>query len=111
MKLSELRPCDNCGGIVAPQFYIVRSSLAIINPQSANATLGLTQMFGGHLALAEVMSPDADAVKIAGEFNKELWIELRLCRDCYMSDINLAEVAERNSDREATKQQLQSAPK
>ena len=105
MKLSELRPCDKCGGIVAPQFYIVRTSLAIINPQSANATLGLTQMFGGHLALAEAMSPDADAVKIAGEFNKELWTELRLCTACYMSDLNIAEIAERQADERERKRE------
>lgn len=111
MKLSELRPCDNCGGIVAPQFYIVQTSLAIINPQAANATLGLTQMFGGHLALAEAMSPDAEAVKIAGEFNKELWTELRVCAKCYMQPLNLAEIAECNSERERAKQELQSETK
>ena len=105
MKLSELRPCDNCGGIIAPQFYVVRTSLAIIDAQAANATLGLTQMFNGALGLAEAMSPMPDAVKIAGEFDKSLWVEDFLCRDCFMTKgINLAQLGEATSERQAEKE-------
>ena len=98
MKLSELRPCDCCGGKIAPNFYVVRGSLAVFSPQAANATLGLTTMFGGALALAEAMSPDPEVVKVAGEFDKSLWSELFLCQTCYMGNVNLAMIGERRSE-------------
>lgn len=98
MKLSDLRACDCCGGKIAPQFYVLRSSLALFVPRAANATLGLAQMFGNTreaLAIAEVMSPEPEVVKIAGDEMKELWLELFLCFDCAMKPVNLAEIAER----------------
>lgn len=95
MKLSEVRPCDNCGGKIAPQFYLVRGTLALFSPQAANATLGLATMFGGALGLAEVMSPDAEAVKLAGDFDKRLWNEFLLCQMCYMGEVNLAMLGEK----------------
>lgn len=98
MKLSEVRPCDCCGGKIAPNFYVVRGSLAVFSPQAANATLGLTQMFGGALALAEAMSPDPEVVKIAGEFDKSLWHELFLCQSCYMGDVNIALLNDKRGD-------------
>ena len=107
MKLSEVRPCDCCGGKIAPQFYLVRGSLAIFSPQAANATLGLTQMFGGALALAEAMSPDSEVVKVAGEFNKELWSEFLLCQECYMKPVNLAMLGEKRAEVEERKRETE----
>lgn len=98
MKLSDLRPCDNCGGKIAPQFYVVRFSLALINADVANQTLGLTQMLGGSLALAEVFASGKDAVIIAGEKDKTLLDEIYLCSDCYCGDVNLAMLAEKVYD-------------
>ena len=98
MKLSELHACDGCGKQIAPQFYIVRSSLAVFSPNAANATLGLTTMFGGALALAEAMSPDPEVVKIAGEFDKSLWNEFLLCQMCYMGEVNLAMLCEKRAE-------------
>lgn len=102
MKLSELRPCDCCGGKIAPNFYVVRGSLAVFSPHAANATLGLATMFGGALALAEAMSPDSEVVKIAGEFDKALWNEIFLCQSCYMGDVNLAMISEKRSEAKET---------
>lgn len=84
MKLSELRPCDNCGGPVGTIFNVVRITRAFVAPRAANQTLGLMQMFGGHLAIAEALTPEADCVKIAGDENEQLMTELLICQDCYM---------------------------
>jgi len=77
--------CDNCGGLVKQIFYVVRTSLAVVSPNAFNQVAGLTQMFGGRLGLAEVMAPDADVVKIAGDEDKRLMTELLICQDCYMT--------------------------
>ena len=100
MKLSQIRPCDYCGGKIAPQFYVVRGSLAIFNPIAANATLWLTTMFGGALSLAEAMSPDSEVVKIAGEFDKSLWSEFFLCQKCYMGEVNISLLNDKRGDAE-----------
>lgn len=83
MKLSELRPCDNCGGKIAPQFYVIRITQAFVTP-SANQTLGLATMFHGNLGLAEVFSPDPDPVKVLGDEEPSLMTELIVCPDCYL---------------------------
>lgn len=100
MKLSELRPCDACGGVIAPQFYVLKLSLAIIDAREANNTLGLTQMFGGALGLAEAMSPTPNAVKIAGEHDARLWDTLFLCRDCVLlkEDLDLGQLLAKRQD-------------
>ena len=100
MKLSQLRKCDSCHGTLAPQgmFYVVRSSLAVVKASAFNQTMGLVRIFGGgtgSLAVAEAMSPQPDAVLIAGDEQKELMDEFLICHDCYLSkDINLAQLAE-----------------
>ncbi len=94
MKLSQLKPCASCGGKIAPVFYVVRVSLAIVTP-AANTTLGLNQMFRGNLALAEVFTSEPHPVKVAGDEDPNLMTELLLCQDCYMSEVNLAVLAEK----------------
>lgn len=81
MKLSELRPCDNCGQKIAPLFYVARVSQAMVMP-AANQVLGMTQYFNGNLALAEMFAPEDEVVKVFGEEKKELMDELLLCSDC-----------------------------
>jgi len=95
MKLSEIRPCDNCGGPLVPIFYVVRSSIAVFNPDATNEMLGLTRMFHGSLALAEIMGSKPDAVKIGGDEEENLLIEIYLCQACYIGDVNLALLAEK----------------
>lgn len=107
MKLSEIRPCDNCGGKIVPMFYVVRFSVAMFAPRATNEMLGLTQMFGGSLQLAEVMGADPEAVKIAGDEEPALWTDLLICQDCFMGisrdgsrvikPLNLALLAEKVS--------------
>lgn len=99
MKLSELRPCASCGGTLdGGIFYIVWSSVAVIDAHAANRTLGLTQFFGGTgagLQLAEAMGADADCVKIGSDVEPNLKTFLFLCTSCYCADVNLAVLAEK----------------
>lgn len=98
MKLSDLRPCDNCGGKIAPAFYVVRISQAFIMP-AARQTLGLMEMFHGNLGLAEVFTPDPDAVKVVGDEEKSLMTELLLCQNCrLMGKVDLVVLGERRNE-------------
>lgn len=95
MKLSDLRPCDNCGGKIAPAFYVVRISPAFIVP-AARQTLGLMEMFHGNLRLAELFTPEPDAVRVAGDEEKTLMTELLLCENCYlMGKVDLVVLSEK----------------
>jgi len=95
MKLSQIRPCDHCCGAIVPIFFVVWTSFAVFNADATNEMLGLARMFQGSLALAEVMGSLPEAVKIGGEENKELWVEVYLCQNCYIGDVNLALLAEK----------------
>ena len=101
MKLSEIRPCDNCGGKIAPAFYIVKTSLVMFNPQETNQVLGMTQYFGGALGLAEAMAPEADVVKIAGDEQERLWDKIFICMDCFCKGFNIAQIIEKVNERKA----------
>jgi len=85
MKLSELRPCDCCGGKLIPMFHIIEVRTALFDSRAGRQTGGLLEYFGGlnnpgALAIAECMSPDADVVKVPSE----LKVELILCNKCYL---------------------------
>lgn len=94
LKLSELRPCDVCNGPLVPAFQHIQIRHAIFNADNANATLGLTQMYGGlsrrgALAIAEALSPGADAaVDVVNE--PEITTTLFVCLKCMMEPIDLA---------------------
>lgn len=97
MKLSEIRPCDNCKQKIAPIFYVVRISQALFTRET-NQVLGLVQILGGSLELAEVMSPEPDVVKVFADENKALGTELFLCQNCVLScDLNLAALIEQRN--------------
>ena len=95
MKLSEIRPCDNCGGNLQPIFYLVDTTLAILDHQAINQVIGMTHYMQGHLQLAEMFSPKPDVVTIAGDKDPNLRTRLFLCQDCYMMQgVNLAKLSE-----------------
>lgn len=77
MKLSELKPCDKCGGKIAPVFYVVNMQQVMIDAVAANRTLALNQMFGGALGLAENMSPDDSVTQV---LNQKRAI---ICQECF----------------------------
>lgn len=96
MKLSELHPCDHCHGALDQHFYVVKVTHAFINARATNEVLGLNQFFQGGLKLAETFAPNDNPVAVAGEFDKSLWDELLLCRDCVLkNEISLAMAMEK----------------
>jgi len=97
MKLSDLHVCDSCGGAVGMQFYVVRVSLAIVMAREANQVLGLAQMLGGRLGLAEVFAPDDNAVMVFGDEDKSLMDELLICMNCLQRDVHLAQMLDRRT--------------
>ncbi len=100
MKLSQIRPCDNCGGAFkGGVFNVVRTSLAFVSPNAAKQVLGLNQYFGGALGLAESMAPEPDAVKIAMDEDRTLMTEILICQECFTSELNYAILAEKVNDR------------
>lgn len=109
-NLNELRACDNCNGPVGMMFYVVRMSIAVVNPDAVNETIGMHQFFGGRAsaALVENFSPSSShGFKIAMDEDegKELCTEAFICSTCYLESIDLPRLAERIATRRnATKQ-------
>lgn len=104
MKLSELRPCDNCGNKLAPAPYRLHLTQGLFNAVSVNTNLGMMYMLGDSLTLAEVMSPNSEVLEFFGDKNKDLEDEILLCQDCVMTkDISLALLIERVNQREKSK--------
>jgi hypothetical protein len=101
LKLSELRPCDNCGQKLVPFFQHIQIRHAIFNANNVNATLGLVHMWGGKgLGIAEAMSPGGDtAVEVLDE--SEATRTLFICNDCFTEPLNFAVLAEKLAAREA----------
>jgi|ERR1700722_10425197 len=105
LKLSDLRPCDLCGGKIIPQFYIFEIKFALFSNRNTNEVLGLTQMFGGTgspgaFAIAETMSAGGDRAVIVSE-DPNLNSKLFVCQQCYLlrsGDILIA--IERKNERE-----------
>jgi len=65
--------------------------------------MGLMQMFGGNLALAEAMSPEPDCVMVMGDEEPSLMTELFICQECFLAKpVELALIVEKaNDDKEA----------
>lgn len=84
MEATELRPCDWCGGAIAPIFYVVRSSIAVFKENETNQFLGLTQMLGGSVKLAAAMGP-ADVVTVGKDEHAELETTAFVCHACALS--------------------------
>lgn len=103
MKVSELRPCDKCHGRIAPHFYVVRLSQALIRPAAINQFMGMHQFFGGRasMALVENFAPEADkAAVVFGDDDPTLMTELYLCQDCVIGGaIDLAMLIEADNAR------------
>lgn len=101
--LLDLRPCDNCGGPVGTLFYVVRSSLAVVNAQTVNQFAGMHQFFGGKAAaaLVENFVPGVGiAVTVAGDQDPALMTELVICHSCHFGQpIDLPLLIERVNER------------
>lgn len=90
MKLSELKPCASCNGPLlkppAGNWYVIRQTIAMVSPNSAQSVMGLAAYFRGHLGLAEAFAPEADkAVMIlADQPGAPKASEIHICMDCYV---------------------------
>jgi len=99
LKLSEVRPCDCCGGKLVPFFQHIQIRHAIFNPRNVNGVLGVMQMWGKTnaqaLAVAESMAPGSEAaVEVLDELDATT--TLFICNECFLKKpVNLAEIAER----------------
>lgn len=102
MKITETRPCDNCDTAdMIPLFYVLRISQALYNPRSVQQTMGINMMLGGAIQLAEVLSPDPEAITVLGDKEKGLQTELHLCHDCVLTkNLNVGALIQKVADRE-----------
>lgn len=99
MKLSQLRPCDNCGGRLQLLFYQITVSPTVIDRSAVGQTLGLAQFFSAgeavcdsHLSIAEALTPTPEATRS----DPNLDTEICLCQDCYLkSGLCIAQLCER----------------
>jgi hypothetical protein len=79
-------------------FYVIRFSIALVNPQKANQVLGMHQFFQGQsLPLAELFAGGDDVVTVAmdDKDHRELMVEAYVCNDCYLQPITLPLLAEK----------------
>lgn len=95
--VSELRPCDGCGGPITLIFYRVEVALHAVDVGEVQRVLGTQSIIGGtagSLAVAEVLASSGSVVRT----DESLKTGLNLCTHCYVE--NIAELV----DREAAKQ-------
>ncbi len=115
MKLTDLRPCDSCGGALigrtagyggqnTQMFHVIRCTRALVHPQAVNQVLGLNQYFGGNaLGLAEIFAPQPNAITVLVDKEPELQTELFLCEKCvYGSEgVDLLDLIEKRNNAKA----------
>lgn len=96
MKAREIQPCAIChkhplqADLPAITFHIVTFDRALLDAQAARSTLGLAMHFGPQAAaLADVLSPDPEVVKVHPEFR----VTATLCEAC-MATATIAELWE-----------------
>ena len=99
MKASEIRPCDNCGGILGHFFYTADISQILVDVRPLQERQGLMMMWGGNPAMAPIAdvlastSLDDVGVRLADK-DPSLGTRLILCFDCYVK-IGLASLVEK----------------
>ena len=103
IPLSKARPCDICGGKIAPIFYIIEIKNAFFG-RGANETLGMFQYFGGvrndsqdakRFAIAEMFAPNSDRAIVVSE-DERINTQLFVCQKCYLGNpLDIAVVAEK----------------
>lgn len=81
-KVTELRPCDRCGGQITPTFYRIRIEHLAVDMQAVREVLG-TAMITNSLELGRVLSDrDATTRLTSSQFD--------MCIQCVMDDLGLA---------------------
>ncbi len=104
MKEKELRSfsvCGNCnkkiGHTGIPLFWVVSIERFGLDKVSLDRQTGLEMMMGGHVGLAQAMSPDEDlATSVMDK------VTFSLCESCATENLVIAGLAESNEKQEAT---------
>ena len=76
MKVRELRPCDGCGGPLAPVFSVVTLEPHVVDTRAVRSLVGLAEVLGGverpgALAVAEALAPDDQVTKTDAKLAEE----------------------------------------
>lgn len=112
MKLSELPLCIECDkppiGPGKGFFYVLRVSMAMVDPRAASGVLGVTQIVSGGmgptpaaLRVAEALAPDADGfVKVLSDEDPRLGTQIVVCQDCFLDKGGVAGWVEMANERE-----------
>jgi hypothetical protein len=101
-KVTDLRPCDNCGGKINPIFLVLRVSQAAVDAHAVNQVLGMAQIMGGSLALGELFSTQTDVIKVFGDEEPGLMTEIFICQECfYGNPLDLAGLVEQRIQKDA----------
>ncbi|MGD9850144.1 MAG: hypothetical protein AB7T38_02635 [Nitrospirales bacterium] len=79
MELKELKPCDLCGGPINPFFFKLTAQQFMLDQQAIQRNMGLMQMMGGSLELANVFSPSSAMEKPLTTVH-----EVLLCQACFL---------------------------
>lgn len=96
----DVRPCDFCGGAIAPIFYVIDVRIASFNPGNVNHLLGMDQYFGGKAPqIAEIFAPGADAiVQVCDDIDART--RLFACVKCYTGQpLDLAIAADARAEK------------
>lgn len=105
LKLSDIRPCDGCGGPIVPAFIILEARQAVFNRNNVNSVLGTNMILGGRgasLGIAEAMAAGADkAIEVMDEPGAVT--RMFICMNCSAGDICLALISERAREAEFRK--------
>lgn len=111
MKLSEIPLCVECGkppiGPGKGPFYVLRTSLAMVDPRAASGLLGTVQIMSGgrpptgrSLLVAEALAPGSDDfVMILADKDPKLGTEIVVCQDCFMASEDLPRWLEKSNEK------------
>lgn len=83
MRIDELRPCDVCGGRIAPVCYRVRIDLGMFNANATNAALAMVSYFN-NVQLGALFAPQQDVLQFAGDSEPSLVTSLLICQHCFL---------------------------
>lgn len=84
MDITEIRPCDNCGGPIRPVFVVLDESQAIMHGRNIQSFIGLSMQLDMNFKLAQMFSPDTQAAVVAGDEKPALKTRAILCQPCYL---------------------------
>lgn len=94
MKLTEIRPCDHCGGPISPMFHVLSCDVGGVNPKKTARAIAAAELCGS-FRLAEAIGMTEDPIVLASDdpATAPLAHRLFLCNDCFAKPICLYDVS------------------